>query len=857
MAPDIPPHALAVFASRLVDSTGQPILVMGSDQSQQLFWTLSNNQPKDLTITPFKSGPVSQTQYHFCFEFQPGALTDTPTVAGWEVLAIPDGHGGMKAVYVALPGNTPLVIPSAGHQTYPFIYTGAIQENSNTPQVNLTLMAGPNVMVGDHAIAGSSLGLNALTLVRADTPSISAPPLGVDFVGRRTILNDGVTANDFTFALTNMTATNITLTPEVRFTVWFEAADNHAAGGCPWAVARVDEIGATSLTPTPPEPVADWTITPNPAEALQLQAPVSRQWDINAKKSVVLTPQGSVQFTFSGLKTNLDPGFARMYLRFVGLPGFRPGVLSAVLEKTPFRYGATRGQGLSLSAGIPTGNVPPAPSAASGLYVQQFAEGAAAIFNGGPVGIGTGAATPLAKLQIVDPGQPRGKASLIIGSGTAADPSLNFGCQPGYAWIQSQVGKPLSINFLTGSGHVGIGTETPGSVLSVAGGVAIGASYADKTIPANALAVEGGLSVGTIKPSAMMQVGDTEVIQGLFSGVTTLGVLQRPNDTVGLSVRSLGKNAVLQFCTYDKNGQSQTANYLQVEQTTGDLLIGNPGAQTRFHGNNITAGNITGANIAGANANITSLSLNGPMTVAGKNGIQFGFGLPGKEGLAGQIAYQAWSEGLDIVGAYSNLKNRQIHLWDEVYVHGNLWMMLNSGQNWCSLSAKNGSVPVNDWNWATFNYSDARLKTNLASLESPLARLRTLNGCFFDWTADALSHFTKDAGANISAGPAAPAEETEALRRAERERAVETLARRQTGVIAQEVEAVLPEAVTTGEDGYKSVNYRPLVALLIEAIKEQDLAVTTLTARVDRQRDDIDRLEQALMTAPLPRHGRD
>ena len=43
---------------------------------------------------------------------------------------------------------------------------------------------------------------------------------------------------------------------------------------------------------------------------------------------------------------------------------------------------------------------------------------------------------------------------------------------------------------------------------------------------------------------------------------------------------------------------------------------------------------------------------------------------------------------------------------------------------------------------------------------------------------------------------------------------------RQAGVVAQEVEKVLPEVVS-GEEGNKAVAYGNMVALLIEAIKEQ------------------------------------
>lgn len=53
---------------------------------------------------------------------------------------------------------------------------------------------------------------------------------------------------------------------------------------------------------------------------------------------------------------------------------------------------------------------------------------------------------------------------------------------------------------------------------------------------------------------------------------------------------------------------------------------------------------------------------------------------------------------------------------------------------------------------------------------------------------------------------------------------------RQAGVIAQEVEAVLPEVVHTNNDGIKSVAYGNLVGLLIEAVKELKAEIETLKA---------------------------
>jgi hypothetical protein len=54
-----------------------------------------------------------------------------------------------------------------------------------------------------------------------------------------------------------------------------------------------------------------------------------------------------------------------------------------------------------------------------------------------------------------------------------------------------------------------------------------------------------------------------------------------------------------------------------------------------------------------------------------------------------------------------------------------------------------------------------------------------------------------------------------------------------TGVIAQEVEAVLPEVVSEDENGIKSVAYGNMVGLLIEAIKEQQTQIELLTSEVE------------------------
>ncbi|MFT6111492.1 MAG: hypothetical protein ACJAXV_000263 [Bacteroidia bacterium] len=98
--------------------------------------------------------------------------------------------------------------------------------------------------------------------------------------------------------------------------------------------------------------------------------------------------------------------------------------------------------------------------------------------------------------------------------------------------------------------------------------------------------------------------------------------------------------------------------------------------------------------------------------------------------------------------------------------------------------------------WTTF--SDRRWKTKIVLITDALDKLHSINGYTYKWKE----------GADTST---------------------------QVGVIAQEIEAVLPEAVKTDENGYKSVDYGKLSALLIEAVKEQQTIITSLENKIHEQ----------------------
>ena len=156
------------------------------------------------------------------------------------------------------------------------------------------------------------------------------------------------------------------------------------------------------------------------------------------------------------------------------------------------------------------------------------------------------------------------------------------------------------------------------------------------------------------------------------------------------------------------------------------------------------------------------------------------------------------------------------------------------------------------WNNGNTGYavldSDIRLKTDIHPVPTALEKVRKLRGVTYHWNQQALDYFTSDVEKIISAGPEGTKQGNRELEQREREKRYKELSRTNVGVIAQDVESVLPEAVSTDEKGYKSVRYHYLIPLLIEAVKEQDKAFQELAQTVARQHAEIERLTVARRT---------
>ena len=111
--------------------------------------------------------------------------------------------------------------------------------------------------------------------------------------------------------------------------------------------------------------------------------------------------------------------------------------------------------------------------------------------------------------------------------------------------------------------------------------------------------------------------------------------------------------------------------------------------------------------------------------------------------------------------------------------------------------------------------SDSRYKTNITEVSNALEALMQLRGVTYDWKIEEFPNrnFTEE---------------------------------QQLGVIAQEVEQFFPQIVMTNDEGYKSVDYGKLSAVLIQAVREQQVMIADQKAQLDALKQQQNRMSDRM-----------
>ena len=107
------------------------------------------------------------------------------------------------------------------------------------------------------------------------------------------------------------------------------------------------------------------------------------------------------------------------------------------------------------------------------------------------------------------------------------------------------------------------------------------------------------------------------------------------------------------------------------------------------------------------------------------------------------------------------------------------------------------------------NLSDLRYKHDIRAIEGALSKVRSLRGVTFDWRREEFPHLDFATGRSV-------------------------------GFVAQEVERVVPEAVTRDAEGFRSVAYSHLTPVLVEAVKEQQAQIENQQKLIETQQSEIE-----------------
>ena len=99
------------------------------------------------------------------------------------------------------------------------------------------------------------------------------------------------------------------------------------------------------------------------------------------------------------------------------------------------------------------------------------------------------------------------------------------------------------------------------------------------------------------------------------------------------------------------------------------------------------------------------------------------------------------------------------------------------------------------------NMSDEKYKKDIRPIKNALEKVKEIEGVTFEWNAGTYPY---DAPEGV-----------------------------QIGLIAQQVEQVVPDVISAGKNGDKSISYDRLVPLLIEAVKEQQKIIDDLKEEVE------------------------
>jgi hypothetical protein len=358
-------------------------------------------------------------------------------------------------------------------------------------------------------------------------------------------------------------------------------------------------------------------------------------------------------------------------------------------------------------------------------------------------------------------------------SGLQTFNNVNVNGTASFAYIQSTTGSSTSI----GESFIVLNESTPSSNFAGIKVVDSGSSFTTASF------VYDGLNNNWVFEKANVGSSDTSV--AIFGPISTGGL----GTEVGLTQNKLPKAV------------SSHGHHIGDSNITDDGSLITLGSNTTITGTLVASGTTLVSGSSQINATATTNFTTGVKTQLDANTVVSGSSQINVSSTTGDIALGSRTSGNYVAslvaGTGVTLSNNSGEGTTPTVAIGQS-VATNATPTFGNLTI-NGTITATGDITAFFT-SDRRHKNNIQLIPNALDKVSKLNGVTWEWNED-VNEVTKSTP--------------------------------KTGLIAQEVQEVLPQVVVERENGFLGLDYSKMMGLMVEAIKEQQTQIHSLTIEIE------------------------